>query len=618
MEELKMKETVAGLKRSGLFSNLELLQILKMLTGYKRGVRLLYSAKKDFQKVVRVLKKYHIPYQSDGFEIGSMPCDRGKGGWTNLIKEHGKKHRAYSLYLGRDLRATAYAADAERQHDDRRFGEALSYPECCGKFFDAKFPCAAEIQGDLFPFVFQNTAEKNLELPFLLNTLWYFDAGFIEYWPCSFRCREALRDAAIAYMLLRKFLPDIAAKMKKILKAPVIYTEYSGVFILSGAKYDADAAILTYSPHKILKTADTSLYRLLLQGNRLLFKHGHCFIYRDDVIIHRIRNKGFCFARFSEDIQSKVGKLELQLRRLDVLGLNIPHTTAVEAAMLCAGKKRALRLLVEPEELDAARDLADILGVQYYLSPFRAVTVQQRTTGDRYVNYIKTDAPEAQYLICYAKDVETAKRCADLEAGRNNDESAGLDELLSYPECCVSSFTTRRPHSDWLMPFLKKTPISVWYPCCTNRLGYLFSGKMLLYDYEPCSAFCSGSMRLGKEIRDVFISNGLEVMWARMVAETSVPVLLLDGLLVRMPEYAISKQADGHIDLSYDAGAFELCDYDLRPEAEDSMLWESDHLILNGLKMEFFKGSRSLGSMKQSRCSNRLFLFKEIYDETEM
>ena len=116
----------------------------------------------------------------------------------------------------------------------------------------------------------------------------------------------------------------------------------------------------------------------------------------------------------------------------------------------------------------------------------------------------------------------------------------------------------------------------------------------------------------------IMFSNGLEAMWARMVAETSVPVLLLDGLLVRMPEYAISKQADGHIDLSYDAGAFELCDYDLRPEAEDSMLWESDHLILNGLKMEFFKGSRSLGSMKQSRCSNRLFLFKEIYDETEM
>ena len=30
MDELKMKETVAGLKRSGLFSNLELLQILRL------------------------------------------------------------------------------------------------------------------------------------------------------------------------------------------------------------------------------------------------------------------------------------------------------------------------------------------------------------------------------------------------------------------------------------------------------------------------------------------------------------------------------------------------------------------------------------------------------------
>ena len=615
MDDRKIKKIIAALKHNGLFSDLELLQILKMLAGYKHSARLMYRQKSKLDRITSILGQNGIPYMLSRDIACAAICDRGKGGWANRCRPEGKMQE-YSLYLGRSERAVQEAADAEKRQDDREFGSYLGYPECCNEFFNNEFLHAAEVQGDLFPYVFRNTAEPERELPFLLNTLWYFDAGFIEYWPCSFRCPEATEDAKIAYHLLLKFLPGTAAKMKKLLKNPVIYTEYSGIFIFCNSTYDETTGILKYSPCKIRKTSDTRLYQLLLQGDRLHFKNGKCFICRGNAIIHQIRNQGFCFARFTGDVPVETGKLKMKLRRIDALPLTVPHTTFIEAAMLSQGKKPAVRLLVEPEELAEAEELAEILGVRYYVSPYRAVTMQERSTGDRYVNYIKTDAPDAQYLICYAKDVKTAKRCADYEAGRLNGD--GLTGLLNYPKCCVRSFQNRCPHADWLKPFLKSTPISTWYPCCTNRLGYLFSGKMLLYDYEPCSAFCRGSLMLGRKIRDVFAANGLAAMWAKLVAEVSDPVLLAEGVLVKMPGCALKCRDDGSVELFYDTGKFELHDYDVRPEAENFPLWDSDRLVVNRTKIEFFKGDRSLGTITQRQYNNRLFLFREMYDETAM
>lgn len=567
--------------------------------------------------MVEVIARNGISYLIGDHTASDPIQDRGKGGWSNLCRSN-ENGREYSLYLGMNDRAAEEAAEAEGQHDDRAFGNTLGYPDCCNDFFNAEFPHAAEIQGDLFPYVFRNTAEPERELPFLLNTLWYFDAGFIEYWPCSFRCPEALEDAKIAYMLLRKFLPETAVKMKKLLKNPAIYTEYSGVFIFCGAAYDEQTGVLTYSPRKIRKTADTRLYRLLLRGDRLRFRDGKCFICRGDEFIHRIRNRGFCFVRFTGEAPEGANELRSKLRRFEALPLAVPRTTVIEAAMLAQGKKRSIRLLVEPGELPQAEELAEILGVKHYVSPFRAVVVEKRGTGDRYVDYIETDDPKAQYLICYARDVETAKCCADLEAGRCAATREDLNSFLNYPECCVHSFMRRRPHADWLKPFLKHTPISTWYPCCTNRLGYLFSGMALLYDYEPCSAFCRGSLKLGREIRDVFVDNGLATMWAKLVAEVSDPVFLAEGVLVKMPECIVDCHDDGSVELRFDTGKFELRGYDVRPAAENFPLWDSDRLVVNGKKIEFFQGGRSLGAIKQCQCSNRLFLFREIYDETEM
>lgn len=50
MDDRKIKKIIADLQRSGSFSDLELLQILKMLAGYKRSVRLIYSRNSRLKK----------------------------------------------------------------------------------------------------------------------------------------------------------------------------------------------------------------------------------------------------------------------------------------------------------------------------------------------------------------------------------------------------------------------------------------------------------------------------------------------------------------------------------------------------------------------------------------
>ena len=109
-----------------------------------------------------------------------------------------------------------------------------------------------------------------------------------------------------------------------------------------------------------------------------------------------------------------------------------------------------------------------------------------------------------------------------------------LNTLLNYPSCCVKSFLNRTPHEDWIKPFLRRSPIVNWYPAWTNRLGYLFTGVMPLYDYEPCSEFCEGSLALAQTIKDTFRGKNMEFFIQGIVRESSEPVFLHDGVLVLM------------------------------------------------------------------------------------
>ncbi len=605
-----IKEGISQLQNSKLFSRLELLQILKMMTGYKSNVRLIYSERSKVNSIVNLLQSVQINtvlVSSYGF-YGRK--DRGKGGWSNLCNSASKKHKEYGLYLCMYSHEKNSAQEAETSGDDTLFGETLSYPVCCNRFFGENFETASKMQGDLFPIVYRNTRDNTHALPSLLNPLWYFDAGYIEYWPCSFRCEHALAEAAIGKKLLETYLPDVANEMNSILNVPVLYTEYSGIFIFHGARYDSGKKILEYEASKIQGTEETPLANALRQGNQLIFRRGHWDIYMMHQKKHSIVNKQASLAVFSNICNVASSVLFEKLKKVEVLQFQLPGTTLIEMVMLVIGEKRALRLIVKKQDYQKAIQFAQILGLKMFESPLRVSVVSTPGTGDEYVEYVKSAQRDASYLICYAQTTDDARACAELETMDGDKSKYELNRHLNYPVCCVGSFLERTPHDDWLKPFLKNTPISKRYPVWTNRIGYLFTGKMPLYDYEPCGAFCPESMELGRRILETFRRKHIDFLLRELLEECRTPVFLHEGVLVLLSGAEIRETPD-RTELCYNPHHFQLKGYAVRPEAETSLLWESNRMIVDGRKIRIFHDAELLAEYRQTQYNNRIFIFEE-------
>lgn len=609
LTEKEIKTKIQKLYRSNLFSAMELLQILKVLAGIKISTRLIYEKGKTTEAIVDLIASLKIPYKQVPSTNFAGKQDRGKGGWSNLCSTS-KKITSIGLYLGLHTIDVESAVKSEEAGDDEEFGTTLSYPVCCSKFFSNNFTDAASIQGDLFPIVHRNTTDKLGEVSYLLNPLWYFDAGFIEYWPCSFRCPHALAEAALGRFLLWKYLPNIATEMEKKLKSPVLYTEYSGIFCFIDSYYDKVTRTLHYNSEKILFTAKTKLFCILQAGNKICYHAGYWYIYNDSKKLHKITNAYASVTIFNgaeETLENTMFKI---IKQFQTMGFKLPGTTDIEILMLLTGKKKALRLIIDSKDHAKALNLAKLLKMEYYISPKRVAVISSPGTGDEYVDYISNAPSDSKYLICFAKNKADAERCAQLETMSTSESKIQLNTLLNYPSCCVKSFLKRTPHEDWIKPFLRRSPIVNWYPVWTNRLGYLFSGVMPLFDYEPCSAFCAESFALAQTIKDTFRENNMEFLLQKIIKESSEPVFLHEGVLVLMHNANIKKNIDG-AEVIYNPVNFQLKDYKLKPGVENSPFWESNKMLISGKNIFLFKDNVMLQSIKQTQYNNRIFLFEE-------
>lgn len=609
LTEKEIRIKIEKLYRSNLFSGLDLLQILKVLAGIKRSTRLIYEKDKSTEKRNFLLDQLEIPYKHITSTVFAGIKDRNKGSWSNLCSKS-KKAISIALYIGLHSKDVEKSIKAEECGDDGEFGDVLSYPACCNKFFFDNFGDAANIQGDLFPFVYKNTDDNFSPLPHLLNPLWYFDAGFIEYWPCSFRCIHALEEANIGRNLLKKYLPEIANEMEKKLKSPVLYTEFSGIFCFLDSCYNKNLGILKYDSQKILFTARTKLLNFLQSGDMLRYQSGYWQIFKGNKKIHKITNSFASVAFFDDTEVSGENSMFKIIKQFQSLGLKLPGTTELEILMLLAGKKRALRLIVNADEYEKSLTLAKLLQLEFHVSSKRVSIVSTPGTGDEYVDYV-SDAPEdSKYLICFAKEKKDAEYCAKFETMSTDESKLSLNKFLNYPLCCVTSFLERTPHEDWIGPFLRNTPITTWYPVWTNRLGYLFTGTMPLYDYEPCSAFCKDSLDLAKAIKETFKENNIEFLLQQIVDQSSDPVFLHDGVLIMMSNAEAKKTSTG-AEIFYDSANFCLKDYKLKPGVENSPFWESDKMIVDGKNITLYRNNTIIQQLKQTQYNNRIFLFEE-------
>jgi hypothetical protein len=124
----------------------------------------------------------------------------------------------------------------------------------------------------------------------------YFDCGLVSFYPCTYNCSAALKIAKAAFAEVLAADPGHARAMRRLLSAPVLYTEYQGIYAFPDAQ-DCDGGIV-YTTVK--KTTSNRVGRLLEQGSRLQHNiRGGITVMRGSVPIGSIGGRNLRLLQFA-------------------------------------------------------------------------------------------------------------------------------------------------------------------------------------------------------------------------------------------------------------------------------------------------------------------------------
>lgn len=202
--------------------------------------------------------------------------DSGKGGWVSrygLEEPLESNHGFCMLYVGDSPDRVLAAKNREHSQDDAGFGEALGIPSCCVDMYVSATEKAELKQNDYLQFTLENT-----RTPYPHN-FWnniaaqYFGYCFISHYPCSFDCAPSAKMSQQVCDILSGYSQELTGKFKRCHQDNYIYTEYDGIFRLTGSTF-CDGAIL-YEPSRMEVTLDSLLASVLRRGDRIevLGKH---------------------------------------------------------------------------------------------------------------------------------------------------------------------------------------------------------------------------------------------------------------------------------------------------------------------------------------------------------
>jgi len=270
-DKISVQKIIHYLLDKNLLNELEIVELLMVLTGNKKAMRTTVDPHR-YEQLTNYLSKNNIYYKSDKVSF-KYATDKGKGGWSNLYDPEEKLNglcNEFMLYIGLSDAVVNNASLFEKENDEV-FGEILSYPNCCRVAFERNLAISSKKQGDLVPLVADQTIHDG-PWSFLLNTAArYFIKNLISFYPCSYICEKAKAISKQYFNILQEYLPDYAIELKNIMSSPVLYTEYRGIYIFPQANLDNN--LLRYNPDRILMTTQNSLGKAICQGTELIINH---------------------------------------------------------------------------------------------------------------------------------------------------------------------------------------------------------------------------------------------------------------------------------------------------------------------------------------------------------
>jgi hypothetical protein len=163
--------------------------------------------------------------------------------------------------------------------DPKKFGKLLGYPNCCVDEF------ISNNNSELNIYPYKNTIEKNKKIPFYLN---HCPSNFrlISHFPCSYDCIPSLSMAEETFNIINSILPELAKEIKNFLKFPILYWNE-----LKGIVFDGYVIKNEIIYKKIFYLNKKKILPKFMNGNKIFVSKSEIRIYKDDLIIDRIKKK---------------------------------------------------------------------------------------------------------------------------------------------------------------------------------------------------------------------------------------------------------------------------------------------------------------------------------------
>jgi hypothetical protein len=262
------------------------------------GIKVSRVVLDDRQKLVlrSVAGKYGFAI-TDGLKRYSARTDSGKANFRNQRTPVGPNEAGFVFsYVARTHEAAKRAIRCDDTGDSEGLGELLAFPPCCREAYRRFEPFARKVQGDLVPQVWANSLNGLPFDPWLNIVVRYFGKAMISFFPCSFQCAAARKNAIESFNLMLACDHAWAESFLMAQCANVIYTEYEGIHVVRADAYGAE---IGYIPRDLSSTASTRVAKLLLAGNRIRANGPQSVtIYRDSVKVGSIEGTGVFICLF--------------------------------------------------------------------------------------------------------------------------------------------------------------------------------------------------------------------------------------------------------------------------------------------------------------------------------
>jgi hypothetical protein len=233
------------------------------------------------RQVTKTLDRLELHYYVSP-ELVFLKRDIGKGGWSNKFEERDcgkKKFGDHIVYISNHKGTLQDAVKSDSNGEDDEFGLNLGIPDCCIQFYIDNREKAYLKQNDFVPLVYRNTEDLH-SFNFWNNYVaQYFGYSFLSHFPCSFNCPESAKISKEVYNQLKAVLPNHAEKIIHFQKQPVLYTEYTGIYLFENAITDNQSTMIENCIiHSTLqKKAKTLNYISHLNRIEIIDKDKICF-----------------------------------------------------------------------------------------------------------------------------------------------------------------------------------------------------------------------------------------------------------------------------------------------------------------------------------------------------